>query len=895
MPKKSTKQTAAAARTKSAKIKKVKVKLVPPPAVLLPTVQSQGRRHWRPALSTKHFGKVYASLAVGVLLVSSAWWAMLGAQVQQTNADQLVNPYLFQDAATRGGALLPATHSFLLKWPLFYLVKAVGFSTTSFTLATVAVVLITVAGFAVLLQRIERRPLVFGTICLALASVLLMVPAQPYAGGLLPVNMAMIATRNIEYLWFIGCLLLLAKSHGRRDGKFYIATAGLGLLIMSDRFFLTLSVGGALAGLIIFALASRWRMVSVCVNWLTASVIAAFGAVMLIVAINASHVIRLADQSTISPYALVNSAHGAVIAVSYGFLGLLTNFGANPAAGTTLLREVPGAALHNLMGPGGPTLVVNGLVLLVGLGAAAGLVWASVRSQIEPDEPQIARTLSIMLLLASGSALAAYVVTNHAYAVDARYLTICLFAVFVALATATRRRVWPAGKLVLIGAMIVVGMLGSTIAVVRTIRQEKAVLAGLSARNSLVAQVLKHHRVDTLVGDYWRVVPTKFAAGPHRQFNIFPLAGCSQARDVLSSRSWQPNLHTHSFAYLLSLDRSLTDFPRCNLKQVIATYGAPNASTLIAGTLDAPKELLLFYDGGIKKGPAAVSLAPLETVLPIRPNQIPNPICSDPTTMNIVAHQDDDLLFLNPDIMRDIQAGHCVRTVYVTAGDAGSGRYYMLNREQGSEAAYAYMLGNSKTTWVQRIVKLGDKQFITVASPQGNPKVSLIFMHLPDGDLDGKGFAATHFESLARLQADKIAKIHSIDGQSTYTSVGLTRSLTTLMQLYQPAELRTQSAIADEAFPDHSDHGQVGEYATAAASGYEQSRPLGSSQFTLYFYVGYPVHGWPYNVSGQDLVDSTTTFLTYARHDGGVCQSEAQCESTPTYNAYLHTQYQNPY
>ena len=40
--------------------------------------------------------------------------------------------------------------------------------------------------------------------------------------------------------------------------------------------------------------------------------------------------------------------------------------------------------------------------------------------------------------------------------------------------------------------------------------------------------------------------------------------------------------------------------------------------------------------------------------------------------MQIVAHEDDDLLFMNPDLEHAIDAGSCVRTIYVTAGDAGT-------------------------------------------------------------------------------------------------------------------------------------------------------------------------------------------------------------------------------
>ena len=40
-------------------------------------------------------------------------------------------------------------------------------------------------------------------------------------------------------------------------------------------------------------------------------------------------------------------------------------------------------------------------------------------------------------------------------------------------------------------------------------------------------------------------------------------------------------------------------------------------------------------------------------------------------TLNVVAHEDDDLLFLSPDLLHVIQAGGSVRTIFVTAGDDG--------------------------------------------------------------------------------------------------------------------------------------------------------------------------------------------------------------------------------
>ena len=43
-----------------------------------------------------------------------------------------------------------------------------------------------------------------------------------------------------------------------------------------------------------------------------------------------------------------------------------------------------------------------------------------------------------------------------------------------------------------------------------------------------------------------------------------------------------------------------------------------------------------------------------------------DPNCSASKTLNVVAHTDDDLLFINPDIQDDIDAGKCVQTLYIT-------------------------------------------------------------------------------------------------------------------------------------------------------------------------------------------------------------------------------------
>jgi hypothetical protein len=247
---------------------------------------------------------------------------------------------------------------------------------------------------------------------------------------------------------------------------------------------------------------------------------------------------------------------------------------------------------------------------------------------------------------------------------------------------------------------------------------------------------------------------------------------------------------------------------------------------------------------------------------------------------------------MNPDLLHDIKSGHCVRTVYVTAGDDGAGKFYWLGREQGSEAAYSNMVG-SNDIWIQRIVELSNHEFVTIANPRGNSKVSLIFMHLPDGNLKGQGFSSSHDESLAKLAAGKISLVHTVDGQSTYTSAQLIAALTTFMHTYQPTEIRTQASFVSIQYPDHSDHIATGQFTQKAYAIYEKQQYEGLVTVPLQFYIGYPVHQMPANVFDGDLRAKESAFLAYAKFDGSVCHTAQQCLQTPTYNAYLSRQYKN--
>ncbi len=842
---------------------------------------------------TARFGKLYLIVSLIVLLLSVLLWSILSSRVQQANADQLIDAYFFQSSKVFHGAIFPNQHTFLFKWPLFYVLKLFGFSSASFIVTSVACVLATVGAVAWLLSRIERRPLVLGTILLALASVLIMVPTQPYPGALLPVNMAMVTTRNLEYVLYLGGLGLLLRAKSARSKQFWLAILVLGLLFASDKLFLDLGVAASIIALIIYALKQRWHQVSLSVNWLLCTVGAAVVATVLIALISSGGIAHTSAGTGTGPYGFIASAKNLVLGVFYAITGLFTNFGANPAYNATTLAQLPGHTLHNLANVSIFSYITNILVFKTACVAMYQIFIASFRKRSDKLNRTNPYRFSVLLIWTSLAALAAFILTNHYYVVDARYLSIVLFAGFVSLASYSCGRKQHAVSLVVVGILLFISVVAGISTVVGNYHNDKRAFNDVSQRNQRVAQVLSNHTVQVLVGDYWRVVPIKAVTG-HQQ-TVMPLESCTAPREVLTSKAWQPTLHGHSFAYLLTIDTGLTGYRPCNLQQIINAYGKPNASALIAGTLAQPKELLLFYDAGIKDDTGKGKTIPIpSTVLPISLDSLPNVSCSGPTVMNIVAHEDDDLLFMNPDTMNSIKTGDCVRTVYITAGDSGFGSGYWLLRERGSEAAYAKMIGVNDV-WIERIVSLSSHAYITVATSKANPKISLIFMHLPDGGIHGDGFAPSRFESLSKLYNNNIKSIQSVDNQSTYTSAELTGSLTSLMHIFQPAEIRTQSDYVSNVYPDHSDHMTVGRFTNRAYNVFETEQYNNEVYIPIKYYIGYPIHDMPANIGDADLNAKTAIFITYSQYDGSVCDSVEQCSHEATYGSYLARQYQNPF
>ncbi|MFC1722160.1 PIG-L family deacetylase [Patescibacteria group bacterium] len=251
------------------------------------------------------------------------------------------------------------------------------------------------------------------------------------------------------------------------------------------------------------------------------------------------------------------------------------------------------------------------------------------------------------------------------------------------------------------------------------------------------------------------------------------------------------------------------------------------------------------------------------------------------TTVNIVAHQDDGILFLNPDILYDIQKGKCVSTVYLTAGDANQDTNYWMSREEGAKNAYANMSGVSNSWSETDFFSLSHS--IAVYNLDENPKISLVFMRLPDGNIDGSGFSNNNYESLQKIWENTIPVIHSVDNSTVYFKEDIIYTLVDILIYFQPGLIRTQNFKDAYSSMDHSDHYTTAYIAKAASEQYNQNHSLKG-------YLGYEISSSSANLSDTETSLKQSAFLAYVPYDSFVCQTLNTCQQVD-YGSWLERQY----
>jgi len=255
--------------------------------------------------------------------------------------------------------------------------------------------------------------------------------------------------------------------------------------------------------------------------------------------------------------------------------------------------------------------------------------------------------------------------------------------------------------------------------------------------------------------------------------------------------------------------------------------------------------------------------------------------------MYVVAHQDDTLLFQSPALLQDIESGRCVRTVFLTAGDSDRPASYWEGREEGVEDAYAQMADADDDWNVSQIDAAG--RSVRLETLEDDPSVSVVFMRLPSGGVDGLGIERYEFQSPMKLWnsgnggSPASSSIGTVDDSATYGYQGLINALRSMMESFEPRQVATQNYTEDFVGPDHADHVAAAYFTQAASSAYAEPHRLRA-------FGDYETSALSQNVFGDLLDAKSLAFYAYGAHDDEACDSEESCEDME-YAKWLRRQY----
>src|SRR5262245_12656680 len=203
------------------------------------------------------------------------------------------------------------------------------------------------------------------------------------------------------------------------------------------------------------------------------------------------------------------------------------------------------------------------------------------------------------------------------------------------------------------------------------------------------------------------------------------------------------------------------------------------------------------------------------------------------TDLTIIAHQDDDLLFMQPDLYDAVKRGTGVTNVYVTAGNGRHGRGFAERRYDGLMTAYGAIAG--ATDWSCGWIRVGSNEVEHCRLDRA--KVSLVFLGYPDGGKDGEVA-----DSLLHLWEGKVNRASAVSfGPAAYDRPTLIAVLADIIGYTQPTTIRTLE-IASTHGHDHSDHMLVGALAVLAIA-------RSSVDAELISYRGYNINDEPPNAS----------------------------------------------
>ncbi|MGW2224264.1 PIG-L family deacetylase [Streptomyces formicae] len=277
--------------------------------------------------------------------------------------------------------------------------------------------------------------------------------------------------------------------------------------------------------------------------------------------------------------------------------------------------------------------------------------------------------------------------------------------------------------------------------------------------------------------------------------------------------------------------------------------------------------------------------------------------------LQVIAHPDDDLFFMNPQCHQLLSAGVPVVTVVVTAGEA-SGRNrvphqlapvvtdkpgYSGARQQGLRQAYAEMLGLDRfTPWQRTVLALRHgARAETDGLAAGDRRARLIFLNIAM-----RGAGGVRLPALWDTPGTVMRTVAATDSPDSlayaYDHPTLVDVLAGLMAAFRPTVVHTMDPDPDYQvhdarhprgndqphFSDHRDHTPTALFTWKALSQWvaeSERRHRPAPRFTTVAFRGYYNQRWPHNLPPAVLARKARYIAAYGGDPGWECHDDAGC------------------
>ncbi|MFJ4478385.1 PIG-L family deacetylase [Streptomyces xanthochromogenes] len=323
-----------------------------------------------------------------------------------------------------------------------------------------------------------------------------------------------------------------------------------------------------------------------------------------------------------------------------------------------------------------------------------------------------------------------------------------------------------------------------------------------------------------------------------------------------------------------------------------AVAGSALAAVLVAGGAFA--ELAMSdTEGATPPGGHTAAVPASVSSGPVRP--------ASGSVMQIMAHPDDDLFFMNPDTGQSLRSGRPITSVYVTAGEAdgvnsppvskGTPRpradraAYSEARQNGIRGAYSQMAtGDRGGKWTRASLPTAGGGTAEVDTLDARPDIHLVWLQLRESET----ILGNQPHSLRGLWNGQTGTLTSQMASGsparpfTYTKDQLVTTLAGLMERYRPTHVRTMDPTPSrdgkpQKIIDHQDHIFSARFAQAALQ--EYARSADHPDFSVQTYFGYNTSHLPHTFAKPAADAKTDIVKTYAwmNPKDNYCASTAGC------------------